>query len=372
MLADDSSWGSPSPLAARSALRAGKGAAAAAAAAAAPGATAPAAPAPAPAPAPPARPRSALEAALSARVSALGAGAALAALVFAMIGIATRPAAGGGGSGGGGGGGGGPPPAPAPLWQRWWPATPHEEGASWTYDDHGADWPELARADGAPRYPACGGAAQSPVDLPPFPAAPPRAPLAFAYPAGAAWAVAARPAGHAGFEVALDGGAGPFAAPQPPAENFTVSGAGFSASLSQFHFHAPSEHSVAGARWPLEAHFVHDAGGGRLVVVGLLYNVSDAHNDVFDSFFWEMHRSQGNVTGVRVADMLAQAGPAYWRYEGSLTTPPCSEVVTWIVLPSTVGVSPLQMLAYEFALAGVDNHRATQPLGERQPVAGAR
>jgi carbonic anhydrase len=312
---------------------------------------------------PPPPPDSLLAHALALRVSALGAGAVICVLLITVVAlVASRP----------GGAGVGRIDAPALLqtrswWQTWWPAPPRDEGGGWTYESQGADWPTVRNELGLKAFPACGGTAQSPIDLPNFPLSAAAAPLAFAYPLDATWEIAARQGGeHVGFEAFLED------SPENPAASmFNASGPDFSATFSQFHVHSPSEHTTNGARWPLEVHFVHERGD-RLVVFSLLYNVSETHNDVFDKILWDSHREQHDVPGVRVADMLSQAGPTYWRYEGSLTTPPCSEIVTWVVMPSTVGVSISQILAYEYSVAGVDNHRITQARGARSVVAGAR
>jgi len=277
-------------------------------------------------------------------------------------------------------------PAPAPPvviiveeLEPFWPPQPPEEGAAaWGYDLRGADWASLRLAGGGAAYPACGaGRAQSPVDLPPFPAAPgggAAAPLTFAYARGAPWAITERPRGHPGFQLAPEAG-GPAGVPQR-ALNFSL-GRGFPAAFfSQFHFHAPSEHTLGGAALPMELHLVHVTAANATVVVALLFDEADVHNAAFDAFFWEAHAETHNIAGVDVGALLGEAlfaGGAgaddaadYFSYAGSLTTPPCTEGVTWVVLHSRVGVSPLQVVAYQYALSGVKNARAAQPLNARK------
>jgi carbonic anhydrase len=296
------------------------------------------------APPPPPLGASPLRALLAARVPAAPAGALVLVLIAALAGVlATR------------GGGGGCAPRPTPWWRRWWPPLPDDTDDDWSYTLLGKDWPAT--------YPRCAGRAQSPIDLPPLPATAPASPLALAYPLGAAWELVSRPGGHPGFNVRPDAGAAPF--------NVTVGDAP-AAILVEFHLHSPSEHTVGGVRLPMELHAVHRDAAGRLTVLSLLFNVSATRNTVFDTLFWEAPRSMRGVRGVELADMFAQAGPTYWTYSGSLSTPPCDEGVTWVVAQSTVGITALQLLAFEFSLAGVDNHRDVQPRFGRAVTAYAR
>src|SRR5579864_4441642 len=111
-------------------------------------------------------------------------------------------------------------------------------------------------------------------------------------------------------------------------------------TLRQFHFHHPSEHLIDGQRFAMEAHFVHEASDG-LAVVGVLI-APGRRNAVFEKIVATMPSEEGPA---RQADpeidprRLLPARRRHFRYEGSLTTPPCSETVNWIVLAQPIEVS---------------------------------
>lgn len=194
------------------------------------------------------------------------------------------------------------------------------------------------------------------------------APLNFTYPAGVNYSIVARPGGHPGFQVKY--------ADANSLGTIMVDGAVH--KLLQLHYHAPSEHTVNGKQYPLEVHFVHQkigsTGAADLAVLGILYNYTTdgSHNAALDNFWFEIHRPVPILYGVSVTDMLAQGGQTYYRYPGSLTTPPCAETVKWHVMESTVGVNPLQKIVYQYALNGIDNFRPAQPLNGRTPTAYSR
>jgi carbonic anhydrase len=109
--------------------------------------------------------------------------------------------------------------------------------------------------------------------------------------------------------------------------------------LKQFHFHHPSEHLVEGKRFAMEAHFVH-AADDRLAVVGALL-VPGKSNAVFRKIVSTMPAEEGAPVAADPAidpNHLLPAQRTYFHYEGSLTTPPCSETVDWIVLTHHVEV----------------------------------
>jgi carbonic anhydrase len=151
----------------------------------------------------------------------------------------------------------------------------------------------------------------------------------------------------------------------PGADTLVIGGTAY--TLVQFHFHSPSEHTVNGKHYPLEMHFVHKSADNKLAVVGVFVEEGQRH-PVFDPVLKNLPKEKGkevhfeNVS-VNVDDLLPRNRSTY-RYEGSLTTPPCSEGVSWIVFTTPVEFSPEQIGAFRGVLNG--NNRPTQPLNARQ------
>jgi carbonic anhydrase len=137
--------------------------------------------------------------------------------------------------------------------------------------------------------------------------------------------------------------------------------------MVQFHFHAPSEHTIGGEHAPLEVHFVHKSAAGQLAVVGVLVVEGD-HDPIWDPILDALPSGPGDsryIEGLEL-DMRELRPPPerYYRYRGSLTTPPCSEGVEWIVLAETRQISPEQMAQITSHLP--NNSRPVQPLGDRE------
>ncbi len=135
-------------------------------------------------------------------------------------------------------------------------------------------------------------------------------------------------------------------------------------SLLQFHFHLPSEHTLEGESYPMEVHFVHQAEEGDLAVVGVFMDQGEAHSalqEVWDAIPGA-NETPGALTGFD-PNLLLPEGRGQFRYAGSLTTPPCSEVVSWTVMAETISVSQAQVDA--FAALHPMNARPVQPLHRR-------
>jgi carbonic anhydrase len=112
-------------------------------------------------------------------------------------------------------------------------------------------------------------------------------------------------------------------------------------ALTQFHFHHPSEHLVSGKRFAMEAHFVHAAADGGLAVIGVFMSPGST-NAVFNKIVSTMPAEEGPPVPADHAidpNGLLPTRQAYYRYEGSLTTPPCSETVDWLVLADRIEVA---------------------------------
>jgi carbonic anhydrase len=140
--------------------------------------------------------------------------------------------------------------------------------------------------------------------------------------------------------------------------------------LAQFHFHVPSEHTIAGKSFDAEIHMVHKSAKGQLLVVGLLLSKGEK-NAALDPVFQALPLHVSEVPGAKI-DLGALVGqrPRFFHYDGSLTTPPCTEGVEWYVIdPAT---SPLTISDDQLAKLGSavhgDNHRPTQPGHERRVV----
>jgi carbonic anhydrase len=111
-------------------------------------------------------------------------------------------------------------------------------------------------------------------------------------------------------------------------------------ALKQLHFHHPSEHLVEGKPFAMEAHFVH-AGPDGMAVVGV-FMVAGKANATFKKIVSAMPKEEGAPVPADSAIDPGRLLPpqlSYYHYEGSLTTPPCSETVDWIVLTHPIEVS---------------------------------
>ena len=138
--------------------------------------------------------------------------------------------------------------------------------------------------------------------------------------------------------------------------------------LLQFHFHSPSEHTLSGKSFEMEMHLVHRNASGELAVVGALIR-SGSENAAFDPVWEKMPAEKGEprqIEGVSVnAGDLLPSEKLFYRYEGSLTTPPCSEGVKWFVLTTPIEMSAAQIERFK-GIIDFDNNRPVQPLNERE------
>lgn len=115
--------------------------------------------------------------------------------------------------------------------------------------------------------------------------------------------------------------------------------------LAQFHFHRPSEERIDGKQFDMVAHLVHKDVGGRLAVVAVLLERGGAH-PLVQSVWNNLPLEKGDEVSARAPLDLTQLLPKdtrYFTYMGSLTTPPCSEGVLWMVMQQPVTVSPEQV-----------------------------
>jgi carbonic anhydrase len=137
--------------------------------------------------------------------------------------------------------------------------------------------------------------------------------------------------------------------------------------LLQFHFHAPSEHTIHGAYYAMEIHLVHEADDGDLAVVSVMIEEGE-RNNALAPIWNRLPAKEGperRCENVFVApDDLLPADRAFYHYDGSLTTPPCTEDVQWVVLKESIALSAAQLAVFERVFMG--NNRPVQPLGERE------
>jgi len=132
----------------------------------------------------------------------------------------------------------------------------------------------------------------------------------------------------------------------------------------QFHFHHPSEHVVNGGRWPLEVHMMHKAEAGDLAMTSILFRPG-RENDVLGRILADAPALKAKATLTQALDMdrFLPTSHATYRYAGSLTTPPCSEIVSWIVFrePVEAAIGQIQRFAQIFPM----NARPLQRLFQR-------
>lgn len=151
-------------------------------------------------------------------------------------------------------------------------------------------------------------------------------------------------------------------------DDFMLDGERF--RLMQYHFHTPSENRIQGRAFPLEAHFVHQNDAGELAVVAVMFEPG-AENPALQPILAALPREVNQpVTLDQQIDLRPLFPPDrhYYRFSGSLTTPPCTEGLRWLVLKQPVQLSPTQLAGFRRALASANN-RPLQPLHGRLIVA---
>ena len=136
--------------------------------------------------------------------------------------------------------------------------------------------------------------------------------------------------------------------------------------LVQFHFHAPSEEKINGKGYSMVAHLVHQSADGKLAVIAVLLTEGKA-NAALDLVFKRFPQTVGSekaLDGDFNANDLLPATRNYYKYVGSLTTPPCSEGVRWQVLKQPVELSKGQIAAFRKLYSM--NARPIQPVNGRK------
>lgn len=139
--------------------------------------------------------------------------------------------------------------------------------------------------------------------------------------------------------------------------------------LLQFHFHTPSEHQKEGFSYPMEVHLVHKDGDGNLAVMGILFQEGEANpflQDIVDHLPTKV-KEESMYREVEVNPVrLLPTNKKFYKYSGSLTTPPCSEGVYWMVFKFPIEASYEQLKAMNELMG--DNARPAQGMFAREAL----
>lgn len=136
--------------------------------------------------------------------------------------------------------------------------------------------------------------------------------------------------------------------------------------LQQFHFHTPGGDKIAGEEFPMAAHLLHKSQSGQLLAMVVLFRTG--HENALLNTLMPLipPKNDGDHAqhGVSVnASQLLPVNRGYFRYSGSVTAPPCTEGVDWVVLKQPMELSIAQLAQYRLHFA--DNARPVQPMNQR-------
>jgi carbonic anhydrase len=149
----------------------------------------------------------------------------------------------------------------------------------------------------------------------------------------------------------------------------TIAVGGKTYKLAQFHFHAPSEHTVDGQHFPLEIHLVHiNEANQPAAVVGIMVKEGSA-NSVIDQPMNQLPSEEGKTTtfkGPFSLSALPSSSGGFWHYAGSLTTPPCTEGIQWFVMVNPIEMSPKEISEFASLPHMAETARPIQALGDRK------
>ena len=152
------------------------------------------------------------------------------------------------------------------------------------------------------------------------------------------------------------------------AKGSTIKVDGILFELKQFHFHTPSENNINSKSFPLEAHFVHLSKDGKIAVVALMFK-KGKKNKILENFWAKMPMKSGDKTKLLIEKLetLLPKSRDYYRFNGSLTTPPCTEGVRWIVLKEVATLSKAQIKKFTEVM-GHSNNRPIQATNARMII----
>jgi carbonic anhydrase len=142
-------------------------------------------------------------------------------------------------------------------------------------------------------------------------------------------------------------------------------------TLKQFHFHTPSEHTINGESFPMEMHMVHLSDQNSIAVISFLFKESNEENEEINKLIKHLPTKKGeqiNLNGevfdINKFDKMELS--KVYHYSGSLTTPPCSEEVEWIIIEDKVFASKNQISSF-YDIIG-PNNRPTQSINNRKII----
>ncbi|MCP5420743.1 MAG: carbonic anhydrase [Gammaproteobacteria bacterium] len=145
-----------------------------------------------------------------------------------------------------------------------------------------------------------------------------------------------------------------------------ISIAGHEFTLKQYHFHVPSENHINGKSFPMEAHLVHADEDGNLAVVAVMFMEGDENPSLTEAWM-HMPEKAGDKQALSPgtsADAMLPTQRNFYQYNGSLTTPPCSEGVRWIVMKEPVSASKEQIEKFSHVMHH-PNNRPIQAVNAR-------
>jgi carbonic anhydrase len=137
-------------------------------------------------------------------------------------------------------------------------------------------------------------------------------------------------------------------------------------ALKQVHFHSPSDNTIKGRSYPLEVHFVHADKNGNLAVIAVMLEAGKPNAELQKAWA-KMPMEKGGKAALKQAVYAGKLLPknlGYYRYNGSLTTPPCSEGVSWFVMKNPDTTSKEQVDKFVRAMKHANN-RPVQPVNAR-------
>ncbi|WP_019450946.1 carbonic anhydrase family protein [Cupriavidus sp. BIS7] len=227
-----------------------------------------------------------------------------------------------------------------------------DEGAHWTYEGHAGakHWGDLEK-----EYATCKlGRLQSPIDIETS-----KIKAADSEPIKLAYNGASAQVSNTGHSIQVD-----------PEDGGSITVDGVEYKLVQFHFHTPSEEKINGKPHAMVAHLVHRSADGKLAVIAVLFDLGK-ENRTLQPVFANLPAKAGDkrpLDGKINAGEIIPENHASYMFEGSLTTPPCSEEVHWIVMKTPMTISSRQLDAFKKLYPM--NARPTQALNGRTVQTG--